>query len=59
MAASTSAQLSQLTGPITGQDEDDLIPKPGTKLLVWEYFGLKKDAQGKAVDDGRVVYLSC
>ena len=51
------ATSSTLTGQM-GQDEDDaLVPKPGTKSLVWGYFGLK--AQGKAIDDGRVVCRSC
>ena len=52
MAASGSS-TTQIASPVTGQDEEDtLLPKPGTKSLVWDYFGLKKDAQGKAIDDG-------
>ena len=30
----------------------DLVSKPGTKSIVWDYFGLKKGTNGEIVDDG-------
>lgn len=41
------------------QGEEELVPKPGTKSELWNYFGLKKDSNGKAVDDGSVYCKIC
>ena len=35
------------------------MTKPGTKSIVWDYFGLRKDPEGKPIDDGHVVCCSC
>ena len=35
------------------------LPRPGTKSAIWEYFGLKKDREGKLIDDGRVFCNIC
>ena len=37
----------------------DLVSKPGTKSIVWDYFGLKKGANGEIVDDGTATCRSC
>ncbi len=36
--------------------EDEFLPKPGTKIDLWKYFGLKKDLNGKAAVKDRLVY---
>ena len=33
----------------------DLVSKPGTKSIVWDYFGLKKGTNGETVDDGMAI----
>lgn len=35
------------------------MSKPGTKSVVWQYFGLKKGANREAIDDGTAVCRSC
>ena len=30
---------------------DRLVAKPGTKSLVWDYFGLRKVPEGKPIDN--------
>ena len=37
----------------------EVASKSGTKSLVWDYFGLQLDADGKPVDDGSAVCRSC
>ena len=37
----------------------DLVSKPGTKSLVWDYFALKKGINGEPVDDGTAICRSC
>ncbi len=37
----------------------DLVSKPGTKSVVWQYFGLKKGSGGEAIDDGSGICRSC
>ena len=39
--------------------EEEFLPKPGTKSEIWKYFGLKKDCNGKAIDDGSVYCRIC
>jgi len=36
-----------------------LLPKPGSKRLVWRYFGLRKAENGKPIDDGGAVCKTC
>ena len=33
------------------ENTDRLVAKPGTKSLVWDYFGLRKDPEGKPIDN--------
>ena len=33
----------------------DLVSKPGTKSIVWDYFGIKKGRNGEIVDDGMAI----
>lgn len=35
------------------------MSKPGTKSLIWQYFGLKKGPSGEPVDDGNGICRSC
>ena len=35
------------------------MAKIGTKSIVWDYFGLEKGKDGKAIDEGKVVCRSC
>ena len=51
---SIPAMASQQEG-----NTDSLVTKPGIKSIVWDYFGLRKDPEGKPIDDGRVVCRSC
>ena len=37
----------------------ELVPKSGTKSVVWDYFGLERGADGKPIDDGKVVCRTC
>ena len=37
----------------------DLVSKPGTKSIVWDYFGFKKETNGEIVDDGTAICRSC
>ena len=37
----------------------ELVAKPGTKALVWEYFGLEQDESGKIIDEAHVVCRVC
>ena len=41
------------------ENTDSLVTKPGTKSIVWDYFGLEKDPEGKPINDRRVVCCSC
>ena len=36
-----------------------LLPKPNGKSKLWNYFGLRADEGGKAIDDGKVVCKLC
>ena len=36
-----------------------LLPKPNGKSKHWNYFGLRADEEGKAIDDGKVVCKLC
>ena len=36
-----------------------LLPKPNGKSKLWNYFGLRADEEGKAIDDGKVVCKLC
>ena len=33
-----------------GEVREELVPKPGTKSELWNYFGLKKDSNGHIAD---------
>ena len=33
------------------ENTDRLVTKLGTKSLVWDYLGLKKDPEGKPIDN--------
>ncbi len=35
------------------------MSKPGTKSLIWQYFGVKKGSSGEAIDDGTGICRSC
>ena len=37
----------------------DLVNKSGTDSVVWQYFGLTKETDGVAIDDGTAVCRSC
>ena len=37
----------------------DLVNKSGTDSVVWQYFGLTKETDGVAIDDGTAVCHSC
>jgi len=39
--------------------DSELVPKIGTKSVVWEYFGLERGVEGWPIDDGSVVCRSC
>ena len=39
--------------------DSELVPKIGTKSVVWEYFGLERGVEGRPIDDGSVVCRSC
>ena len=39
--------------------DSELVPKIGTKSVVWEYFGLERGVEGRPFDDGSVVCRSC
>ena len=41
------------------ESDGDLVKKPGTKSLVWDYFGVKVDTNGKPIDNTRAVCRSC
>ena len=43
--------------PVT--DTEGLALKPGIKSPIWEYFGLKKDKDGKPVDNREVLCKIC
>ena len=36
-----------------------LLKKPNSTSIIWNYFGLKPDKDGKAVDDGRPYCRRC
>ena len=36
-----------------------LLPKPNGKSELWNYFGLRADEEGKAIDDGKVFCKLC
>ena len=36
-----------------------LASKPGTKSIVWDYFGVKKGSNRETVDNGTAIYRSC
>ena len=36
-----------------------LLPKPNGKSELWNYFGLRADEEGKAIDDRKVVCKLC
>ena len=38
---------------------EELVSKPGTKSILWDYFGLRKTAKGEIIDDGRAVSRVC
>ena len=40
-------------------EQQQLLPKPGTKCVVWDYFGLEQDKNGRAIDDGTVICRTC
>ena len=40
-------------------EQQQLLPKPGTKSVVWDYFGLEQDKNGRAIDDGTVICRTC
>ena len=49
-------------GSTTSSDEAlsaGLLPKPGTKSAIWQYFGLKADEDGEVVDDGKAFCRIC
>ena len=33
--------------------------KTSTKSVVWDYFGFRKDSEGKPIDDGAVICRTC
>jgi len=37
----------------------ELLGKTGTKSVAWNYFGLVKGADGRAVDDGTAICRLC
>ena len=39
--------------------DQEIIPKPGTKSEVWQYFGLLKGPNGQAIDDGSAYCKLC
>ena len=39
--------------------EERYIAKPGAKSTVWNFFGLRRDTNGKAMDDGTAFCKSC
>ena len=41
------------------ESDGDLVKKPGTKSLVWDYFGIKVDTNGKPIDNTWAVCRSC
>ena len=41
------------------KSDGDLVKKPGTKSLVWDYFGVKVDTNGKPIDNTWAVCRSC
>ena len=40
-------------------EEDEFLPKPGTKSDLWNYFGLKKDSDERPIDDKSVYCKIC
>ena len=40
-------------------EQQQLLPKPRTKSVVWDYFGLEQDTNGRAIDDGTVICRTC
>ena len=43
----------------TFDGENELVPRPGVKSELWNYFGLKVDVNRKPIDDGRVFCRIC
>ena len=35
----------------------ELLPKPNTKRIVWEHFGLQAGKDGKPTDTGKAVHI--
>ncbi|XP_011408230.1 PREDICTED: zinc finger BED domain-containing protein 1-like [Amphimedon queenslandica] len=44
---------------VLSEEHCHYLPKPGGKSEVWKFFGLRKDAEGMAIDDGTVFCKSC
>lgn len=57
----THVTRGSIPAMVSQQEEntDSVVTKPGTKSIVWDYFGLEKDPEGKPIDDGHVVCRSC
>ena len=53
VAAETSFKTSKIVQIM------DIVNKPGTKSVVWEYFGVKKLGNGGIADDGKTICRSC
>ena len=34
------------------ENTNSLVTKPGTNSIVWDYFGLRKDPEGRPIDNG-------
>ena len=37
----------------------ELVPKPGTKSVVWDYFAVKRSPTGAIVDNGKATCRAC
>ena len=42
---------------ISTAEQPKLLPKPNTKSIVWEHFGLQAGKDGKHTDAGQVVHI--
>ena len=61
LTASFAVMASSTDTPEQEQipQRSDLVCKPGTKSELWSYFGLKKGADGKGIDNGDVFCRFC
>ncbi len=51
--------MATINSGCASTSREELVSKPGTKSEVWQYFGLAKGPDGKAVNDGAVYCKLC